>query len=67
MYEVNQPEYYSVWRKRHHVTQAKIGKYIGCSGAMISYWERGQKELYPAMLDKYNQFIAGFEAKEGKK
>lgn len=61
MYEVNQPEYYSVWRKRHHVTQLQIAKYIGCSGALVSYWERGQKELPGEMIKKYDQYIINFD------
>lgn len=57
MFEVNQREFYSIWRKRNKVKLEEVANYIGCSLSLISKWELGHCNMSKKKLDKYNQFI----------
>lgn len=57
MYEVNQREFYVIWRRRNKVTLKQVADYIGCSDALICKWERGKCEISDYKLKRYNQFI----------
>ena len=61
MEEVNNREKYIIWRKRNKITLAMIADYCKCSGAAISYFETGKRDLVPLLLERYNEFIRRFD------
>lgn len=57
MYEVEEKEFYKIWRKRNRVTLKQIAKFIGLSDSTICRWENNQREITDEQVAKYNYFI----------
>lgn len=63
-YEVEEKEFYRVWRKRNKVTLKKISEYVGLSISTISRWENDKREITSEQVAKYNYFIKTYKNKD---
>ncbi|WHY64707.1 helix-turn-helix transcriptional regulator [Neobacillus sp. SuZ13] len=50
-------EQYLLIRRRKKIKHIDIAKYIGCTQAMISYFELGKRSMSPDKVDMYKEFI----------
>jgi transcriptional regulator with XRE-family HTH domain len=49
-------------RKRLSVKQKDIAKHLGCTAATLNRYEKGNRDISSAMVDKYADYL-GYELK----
>lgn len=63
MYEVEEREFYRVWRKRNNVKLKDVSALLNLSISTISRFENNEREITADQVNKYNYFIKTYTKK----